>query len=98
MDLELKAYLDEMRLVLGSNAAASDIRIGEKIEGLETNHNGEIEGLETRLDGKIEELEGRLVLLIHSTKAELRTHTEEVETRLLSEFWKWAQTTEARYR
>ena len=31
-------------------------------------------------------------------KAELRQHTEEVETRLLGEFWKWARTADARYR
>ena len=32
------------------------------------------------------------------TKRELRAHTEDVETRLLSEFWKWARTADARYR
>lgn len=28
----------------------------------------------------------------------LRDHTESVETRLLEEFWKWARTSDARYR
>ena len=31
-------------------------------------------------------------------KREMMAHTEEVETRLLSEFWKWARTSDARYR
>ena len=31
-------------------------------------------------------------------KRELREHTETVETRLLTEFWKWAKTADARYR
>jgi hypothetical protein len=28
----------------------------------------------------------------------MREHTETVETRLLTEFWKWARTSDARYR
>ncbi len=31
-------------------------------------------------------------------KRELLEHTEEVETKLLREFWKWARTADARYR
>lgn len=31
-------------------------------------------------------------------KQELLDHSEAVETRLLSEFWKWARTADARYR
>jgi hypothetical protein len=31
-------------------------------------------------------------------EARLRAHTEEIETNLLSEFWKWARTADARYR
>jgi len=31
-------------------------------------------------------------------KRDLMAHTEEVETRLLTEFWKWARTSDARYR
>ena len=32
------------------------------------------------------------------TRREIREHTEAVETRLLTEFWKWARTADARYR
>jgi hypothetical protein len=31
-------------------------------------------------------------------EARLREHTKTVETRLLSEFWKWARQADARYR
>lgn len=33
-----------------------------------------------------------------SLEIRLREHTESVETRLLTEFWKWAKTSDARYR
>jgi hypothetical protein len=42
-----------------------------------------LEGMESRLGQQIEEA---------------RQHTEETETRLLREFWKWARTADARYR
>jgi polyhydroxyalkanoate synthesis regulator phasin len=42
-----------------------------------------LEGMETRLAKGI---------------ADAREHTEEIETRLLREFWKWARTADARYR
>ncbi|MGA2713842.1 MAG: hypothetical protein ABSG41_12115 [Bryobacteraceae bacterium] len=35
---------------------------------------------------------------LESMETRLREHTEVVETRLLGEFWKWAKTTDARYR
>ena len=35
---------------------------------------------------------------LDAMEARLRAHTEEVETNLLSEFWKWARTADARYR
>jgi hypothetical protein len=35
---------------------------------------------------------------LESMEARLREHTEAVETRLLSEFWKWGKTADARYR
>jgi hypothetical protein len=35
---------------------------------------------------------------LEEMKHELRANTEEVETQLLSEFWKWARTADARYR
>lgn len=35
---------------------------------------------------------------LEDMKAEMKEHAERVETRLLSEFWKWARTADARYR
>ena len=35
---------------------------------------------------------------LEAMEARLREHTEAVETRLLTEFWKWARTADARYR
>ena len=35
---------------------------------------------------------------LNAMESRLREHTEEVETRLLGEFWKWARTADARYR
>lgn len=46
-----------------------------------------LEAMESRLGGRIDAAEMRM-----------REHTEVVETRLLGEFWKWAKTTDARYR
>ena len=50
------------------------------------------------LEGKLVGLETRLLGEIQSSEERGREHTELVETRLLTEFWKWARTTEARYR
>jgi succinylarginine dihydrolase len=60
------------------------------------------------LDGKIDSTAAALNAKINSTADDLRTemvsmrrelieHTENVETRLLTEFWKWARTADARY-
>ena len=46
----------------------------------------------------LEAMETRLRENIDAVEARLREHTETVETRLLGEFWKWAKTTDARYR
>jgi hypothetical protein len=35
---------------------------------------------------------------VRESETRLREHAEAVETRLLSEFWKWARTADARYR
>lgn len=43
-------------------------------------------------------MDQELKAYLDEMKRELREHTEQVETRLLSEFWKWARTADARYR
>jgi hypothetical protein len=43
-------------------------------------------------------MDNELKQYLESMEVRLRAHTEAVETRLLGEFWKWARTTDARYR
>jgi hypothetical protein len=43
-------------------------------------------------------MDAELVAYLDEMKRDLRQHAESVETRLLSEFWKWARTADARYR
>ena len=65
-----------------------------------------LESMETRLRDHTEAVvrdhvdvaETRLRDHIDVVEVRLREHTEVVETRLLGEFWKWAKTTDARYR
>ena len=44
------------------------------------------------------EMRREMKLEMGEMKREMMAHTEDVETRLLSEFWKWARTSDARYR
>lgn len=46
----------------------------------------------------LEAMETRLREHIQVVETRLRDHTEAVETNLLGEFWKWARTSDARYR
>jgi hypothetical protein len=57
-----------------------------------------VRSMEARLRENTEAVETRLRDHIEVVEARLREHTEVVETRLLGEFWKWAKTTDARYR
>jgi hypothetical protein len=43
-------------------------------------------------------MEQELKDYLAAMESRVREHTEAVETRLLSEFWKWARTADARYR
>jgi hypothetical protein len=55
-----------------------------------------LEAMESRLQTKIAEVESGLKDYtderLKKLELRLREHTETVETRLLSEFWKWART------
>lgn len=44
------------------------------------------------------EMDQDLKQYLNAMEARLREHTEEVETRLLGEFWKWARTADAKCR
>jgi hypothetical protein len=54
--------------------------------------------MDNELKQYLEAMESRLRENTEAVEARLREHTEVVETRLLGEFWKWARTTDARYR
>ena len=54
-----------------------------------------LEAMESRLRDHTEAVVRDHIDVVESR---LREHTEVVETRLLGEFWKWAKTTDARYR
>jgi hypothetical protein len=43
-------------------------------------------------------MDQELKTLLTEMEARIKRNTEEVETRLLTEFWKWARTADARYR
>jgi len=43
-------------------------------------------------------MDAELKAYLEGMETRLREHTEETETRLLREFWKWARTADARYR
>lgn len=72
-----------------------DAELKNHLEAMESRLQGhtdqKLEAMESRLrdytDDKLKELELRL-----------REHTEAVETRLLSEFWKWARTSDMKAR
>ena len=43
-------------------------------------------------------MDNELKQYLDGMESRLREHTEAVETRLLTEFWTWARTADARYR
>ena len=43
-------------------------------------------------------MDAELKAYLEGMELRLRQHTEETETKLLREFWKWARTADARYR
>jgi len=92
MDAELKAYLDDMRREMGGiKREMGDIK-GEM--GDMRREMGDIK----REMGDIKREMGDIKREMGDMKRDLMAHTEEVETRLLTEFWKWARTSDARYR
>jgi hypothetical protein len=68
------------------------------LDAMEARLNAQTAALEKRLNAQSAGLEERLNAQSAGLEERLRAHTEEVETNLLSEFWKWARTADARYR
>jgi hypothetical protein len=81
----------------------------QKLEAMESRLLAQIVALKDYTDQKLEAMESRLLAQIVALKdytdqkldaleLRLREHTETVETRLLSEFWKWARTSDIKAR
>jgi hypothetical protein len=83
MDAELKSYLSGMETRLGGHISESFASLETRINAVEKS----VADLRTHVDESIA-----------ASEARSREHTEMVETRLLKEFWKWAKTSDARYR
>ena len=90
MDEELKVYLDGMKSDMHS--MKSDM-LGMKNDMLDMKRE-----LIAHTDASISELREHMDASLDQAKRELREHTETVETRLLGEFFKWARTSDLRYR
>ena len=86
MDQELKVYLDSLKTGIQQDLAG----LKADMTGMKADMTGLKADMGT-LRADIREEMGEM-------KRELREHTETVETRLLTEFWKWAKTADARYR
>ena len=109
MDEELKIYLEEMKAEMkGFNGGLLELKADFKADmhDLKAEMKGD---LKAGLSGLRHELKGDLVDLkrdmrdnmkgeLIDLKREMFEHTETVETRLLNEFWKWAKTSDSRYR
>jgi uncharacterized protein YaaN involved in tellurite resistance len=54
--------------------------------------------LESRLEEKFNARFSALEVQLQELETGVRAHAEEVETRLLTEFWKWARTSEMKER
>jgi hypothetical protein len=85
MDQELKEYLQGMEGRLNANLEA---KLDEKLDS-------KLGGLEARLEAK---LEAKLDEKLGSMEVRLRQHAVDVETSLLTEFWKWARTSDLKSR
>ena len=97
MDQELKVFLVEMKQDLLQHVAASEARLSERLDG----HSDRFDGLSARLgrlEARQDTLEANIAERIAASEMRMREHAEMVETRLLGEFWKWARTSEMRFK
>ena len=98
MDEELKVYLDGMKSVmLGMKSDMLDMK-RELREHTDASLSELREHTDASLDQAKRELIAHTDASLDLAKRELREHTEVVETRLLGEFFKWARTSDLRYR
>ena len=72
-----------------------DAELKEYLQGMEARLNA---NFEARIGGSESRLNTSMEARIGESEARMKEHTETVETRLLSEFWKWARTTDMKTR
>jgi uncharacterized protein YceH (UPF0502 family) len=89
MDADLKQYLDAKFQYFEAKFNDFDARFND----VDARFN-DVDARFNDVDARFNELRNEIA----AAEIRLRAHTEEVETRLLSEFWKWARTADARYR
>jgi 23S rRNA pseudoU1915 N3-methylase RlmH len=87
MDPELKSYLSEMKAEL--KAEMSEMKADLRAEMSE---------MKAELKADTAMLRSEFKSDLADMKIELKAHTEMIETRLLSAFWQWSKTTDARAR
>ena len=94
MDEELKVYLDGMKSdMLSMKSDMLDMK-RELIAHTDTS----VSEMIAHTNASLNELREHMDASLDQAKRELRDHTEAVETRLLGEFFKWARTSDLRYR
>ena len=111
MDEDLKAYLQQMETRLTvrfdekldsvstrlEKLEALSTRFDEKLETLSTRFDGKLEALSTRFDGKLETLTLSFDEKLETLSSHFDEKLERTETRLLTEFYKWAQANNLRH-
>jgi len=94
MDEELKAYLDSMK--------AEFKAVRAEIQSVGTGLGAEIQSVGTGLGAEIQSVRTGLKEESQLIRTELKAHVseecEKVETKLLTEFWKWGRTSDMRTR
>lgn len=95
MDTELKEYLSameaRMEARMDARFEATEKRMEARIEASAERMEARMDRMEVRIESKMDELENRM-------KDHVSEKCEAVETRLLSEFWKWGRTSDIRTR
>ncbi len=91
MDQELKSYLDAMRDEFGTKLDAMGAEFGTKLDAMDAKFGTKLDAMGAEFGTKLDAMD-----------AALRTHIseecEKVETKLLTEFWKWGRTSDMRTR
>ena len=103
MDAELKSCLDGFESRVSSHI---DVAFAESEQRLRSHVDQVVSQSEDRLRSHVDQvvsqsedrLRSHVDQVVSQSEDRSRAHTELVETRLLTEFWKWARTADARYR